>query len=159
MSAGHSWLAVWRCAGHQDPKLSVCMWDAACVAIQVLWPRHSFPGCVRDFHHSMDRGSPLQANHFHLFAGETYSPASILLPTPSCQPYWLTVPCRLEWLRVDMPYPNLFRFYVNYGACLPQCDYVHTYTRFRSVLWRFITLCFSRFCCNTSVNWHIFPFL
>jgi len=69
---------------------------------------------------------------------------------------WLIVPRRLEWLRVDLL--NLFRFYVNYWACLPQCDYIHTSPRFRSVLWKFITLCFNRFCCKTSVNWHICPF-
>jgi hypothetical protein len=158
MSAGHNWLALWRCPGHQNPKLSAWMWEAAYVAVQGFWPRHSFPGYVRDFHHSMGWRSPLQANHPHLFAGETYSPTSILLQTSSCQPYWLIVPCKLEWLRVDLPYPNLFRFYVNYGACLPQCDYVHTFSRLRNVLWKFITLCFNRFCCNTSVNSHFCPF-
>jgi len=77
---------------------------------------------------------------------------------PSSQPYWLTVPRRLELLRVNLPYPNLFRLYVSYRACLPQCDDVHTFPRFRSVLWKFISQYFNRFCCNTSVNWHICPF-
>jgi hypothetical protein len=44
--------------------------------------RGSFPGYVRDFHHSISWGSPLQANDPQLFAGEIYSPTSILLQTP-----------------------------------------------------------------------------
>ena len=156
MSAGHIWLAVWKCAGHQDHKWSACMWDAACMAVQGLWPRHRFPGCVRDFHHAMSWGSPCRLTIL-IFLLVKYT---LLLPYfckhLSLSHIWLIVPRRLEWLRVDLP--ALFRFYVNYWACLPQCDYIHTFPRFRSVLWKFITLCFNRFCCKTSVNWHICPF-
>jgi len=134
------------------------MWNAACGAVQGLWPRYRFPGCVRDYITLWVEG---------LLCGITILIFLLLKHTllllycckhPFSQPYWLIVPCRLELLRVDLPNPNLFRLYVSYRACLPQCDYVHTFTRFRSVLWKFISQCFNRFCCNISVNWHICPF-
>ena len=158
MSAGHNRLAVWGCAGHQDPNLSVCVWDATCVAVQGLWTRPSFAGCFRDFHHSMGWESPLQAKHPYLFAGETYSPTYILLQTSFLSAILTNCTMQAGVAECGLALPSLFRFCVNYGACLPQCDYIHTFLRFRSVLWKFIKLCFNRFCCNTSVNWHICPF-